>query len=151
METSSVSSLFLPVQSHPIPSDGCSFILSAMTVEDPQCCSSISNCDIALNLKKHFNLQILTQFSARYVSRFVRAVKFLQRVVRDSIACRNARILALSKVWDAYETQYISVSTESVFSISLTYFLLSVYHCRIFQHRVDYRIETSVCTQIDTV
>jgi hypothetical protein len=44
------------------------------------------------------------------MKRYTKCVKLIQRVVRDKIACRNARIVALTKIWDKYESQYVGVS-----------------------------------------
>lgn len=61
------------------------------------------------------------------MKRYTQCVKLIQRVVRDNIACKNARITALSKIWDKYESQYVGVSVCDTFQyLNLVILIASV-------------------------
>ena len=49
------------------------------------------------------------QFSALYVRRFMKAVKCIQRNIRGFLSCKSARILAVQKIWNVVEFQFIKV------------------------------------------
>eukprot|EP00596_Hydrurales_sp_CCMP1899_P008835 CAMPEP_0119039898 /NCGR_PEP_ID=MMETSP1177-20130426/9648_1 /TAXON_ID=2985 /ORGANISM="Ochromonas sp, Strain CCMP1899" /LENGTH=360 /DNA_ID=CAMNT_0007004383 /DNA_START=730 /DNA_END=1812 /DNA_ORIENTATION=- len=53
------------------------------------------------------SMSVMIGFSAHYVLRFSKKTQIAQRTIRSFLACRNARILALTKIWDLCENQYI--------------------------------------------
>lgn len=65
---------------------------------------------------------LIFQFSSIYVLRFFRNTKIVQRAIRSFLACRRARIHALSKIWDLCEAQYIMVCVPLYFNTTLFYF-----------------------------
>jgi hypothetical protein len=55
-------------------------------------------------------LLIHIQFSAMYVVRLLKRIRLVQQAARDFLACRRARILVLSMMWDYVEGYYIMVN-----------------------------------------
>jgi hypothetical protein len=46
------------------------------------------------------------------VHRYLDAVKIVQKVMKDFLKCKEAKILALNKLWEKYEYQYIKKKLE---------------------------------------
>lgn len=59
-------------------------------------------------------LLICIQFSAMYVVRLLKRIRLVQQAARDFLACRRARILVLSMMWDYVEGYYIMVTLVSI-------------------------------------
>lgn len=51
----------------------------------------------------------IPQLSSGYILRYVRAVKLVQRKVREYLKSQADLMRALEKVWDAVEYKYITV------------------------------------------
>jgi hypothetical protein len=46
------------------------------------------------------------------VHRYLDAVKIVQKVMRDFLSCKESKIIALNKLWEKYEYQYIKKKLE---------------------------------------
>jgi hypothetical protein len=43
------------------------------------------------------------------IHRFIKSVRFVQKITRDFLSCKEARIEALLRLWDKVEYKYIKV------------------------------------------
>lgn len=65
-----------------------------------------------ISLFYYFNY--ITQFQSGYLIQVLKKVRMIQRCWKSFLVCQKSRLVALCRIWDAYEIHLLSVSYSSL-------------------------------------
>ena len=131
------------------------FILFYFYVENSDFClfSNVILTFFSFHIISFLFFPFFSKFSAMYVRRYVSCVKLVQRTVRTFLVCKSAREIAMKKLWDLIEYQFIRVSTYVHILASFIYIinflsfelLLFLLICSFIKFRISSTIYFKIC------